>query len=61
MEFHEMLQRDLVKKEKIISKMKEELVVLRGPVSFLVCYVIQPLELMVLLQKTNGNVPDKQW
>ena len=32
MEFHEMLQRDLVKKERIITKIKEELVVLRGPV-----------------------------
>ena len=32
MEFHEMLQRNLVKKEKIMTKMKEELVCLRGPV-----------------------------
>jgi len=31
MEFHEMLQRNLVKKEKIMTKMKEELVCLRGP------------------------------
>ena len=39
MEFHEMLQRDLVKKDKIITKMKEELVVLRGPVR----YFLSPL------------------
>ena len=34
MEFHESLQRDLVKKQNLISKMKDELVVLRGPVSY---------------------------
>ena len=32
MEFHEILQRNLVKKEKIMTKMREELVCLRGPV-----------------------------
>eukprot|EP00112_Aurelia_sp_Birch-Aquarium-sp1_P001497 Seg1160.12 transcript_id=Seg1160.12/GoldUCD/mRNA.D3Y31 product="Sorting nexin-29" protein_id=Seg1160.12/GoldUCD/D3Y31 len=31
MEFHESLQRDLVKKHNLIAKMKDELVVLRGP------------------------------
>ena len=34
MEFHESLQRDLVKKQNLIAKMKDELVVLRGPVSY---------------------------
>ena len=33
MEFQEVLQRDLVRKEKAIGKMREELVILRGPVS----------------------------
>ena len=33
MEFHEMLQRDLVRKEKIITEMKDELIILRGPVN----------------------------
>ena len=34
MEFHESLQRDLVKKQNLITKMKDELIVLRGPVSY---------------------------